>query len=109
MENQQANQIVKMEGFSKRYAKFIIGKSDLFTIMNILGEFMKFLYIRCPTLDDVPKLESAISDFAIMYALIAKSLKAIFLNLRQLINIFESLIEDQEEKTVKINIFWPYL
>jgi len=45
--------MVIKQSFSKRYEKFIVGSSDLFTIMNILGEFMKFLYQRCPTLDNV--------------------------------------------------------
>lgn len=31
----------KSENFKKRYEKFIVGYSDLFTVMNLLGEFIQ--------------------------------------------------------------------
>jgi len=100
--------IINHQPFAKKYEKFIVGSSDLFTIMNILGEFMKFLYQRCPSLDDIDKLEVAIKDFGMMYNLIPKNLKAVFLNLRQLISIFETLLENDQEKKAMINSFKEY-
>jgi hypothetical protein len=69
---------------------------------------MKFLYQRVPTLDNIDKLEVAIKDFGMMYNLIPKNLKAIFLNLRQLISIFETLLENNEEKKAMIDSFKEY-
>lgn len=48
----------------------------------------------------VDKIDIAIKDFGLMHSLIIKNLKAVFLNLRQLIMIFETLIEDANEKKV---------
>ena len=101
------NMVIK-QSFAKKYEKFIVGSSDLFTMMNILGEFMKFLYQRVPTLDNIEKLEVAIKDFGMMYNLIPKNLKAIFLNMRQLISIFETLLENDDEKKAMTDSFKEY-
>ena len=47
----------KMQKYKNTYKKFILGNSDLFSIMNMIGDFMKFFNERITDHKNVSLLE----------------------------------------------------
>lgn len=86
-----------------KFKHYFTGDSDLFVLMNIVGEFIAHLVAKCsetklinPDLFFKIKhnLTDVIWEFAQSKGLISKALIEIYLTIQQLISILDQIIED---------------
>ncbi|EAS00609.2 DEAD/DEAH-box helicase (macronuclear) [Tetrahymena thermophila SB210] len=92
--------------FKEYFEKFMIGKSDLFIHMNIIGEFIEKIYKDNPS---TSKIEDYIYEYAKERHLHPKGMKEVYYNLNQISDILESIIDDPEEKKQISQGFQPYV
>lgn len=83
----------------------MLGKSDLFIHMNIIGEFIEAVHRDKPS---TTAIEDYIYEYAKARHLLPKSLKEVYYNLNQLSEILETIIKDNSEKTKLSKAFIKY-
>lgn len=83
----------------------MIGKSDLFIHMNIIGEFIECIYRDAPSSN---KIEDYIYDYAKERHILPKSMKEVYYNLNQISEILETIITDPVEKQAISSAFKVY-
>ena len=71
--------------------------------MNILGQFLESMLKTSKN-----EIDSFILDFAKQHFLYSKSLKEIYYNFLQIVQIFDSLIDDDGEKMKNKDFFETY-
>jgi hypothetical protein len=83
----------------------MIGKSDLFIHMNIIGEFIEAIHRDAPT---TSRIENYIYEYAVARHLLPKAMKEVYYNLNQVSEILETIITDPHEKTAIAQAFVHY-
>lgn len=91
---QKKERIQKLQEYKKLYKEFSCDKSDFFCFVNILGKFLENIF------EKKNSLEQICEQFSEQYHLVNKSLKEIYLNFEQILEIICNLIENDNEKQV---------
>lgn len=91
------------------FSKYFLPGSDLFIGINILGEFLKEMMSHAPELASGKEIDGKIFEYAQQNNLLGNNLKEIYYTILQLLEIFDCILENADEKHALQKFFAEYV